>query len=227
MNKIILFLTILIFLSGTSAATEFETTLQETSGLLSDLSLTDSASALNAKDEPSQRKNNFRLLVGASNRLFIFDGEGVASFGPSVKFQFADRFEAGTQFYRFKTHAVSGAIIVRDVSPYLIYSIDKYFHLPFSLKYHWLKRGSKNYFIQFALVNQFKKYERTRFTFQKGTTTGIEDYFNILLSGGAGIDFRLCDKIQSGLEIYFQTDKRLAKPIYGLNISFDYSLYYK
>ena len=224
MNKPILFLTILIFLSGTSAATECKPVRLETSVLLSDLPITDSIGAFISKDEPSQRKNNSRLLVGASNRLFVFDGEGVASFGPSVKFQFSNRFEVGTQFYRFKTHSVSGAIVVRDVSPYLIYSIDKYFHLPFSLKYNWLKKGLKNYFIQFALVNQFKKYERTRYTFQKGTTTGNEDYFNILLSAGAGIDFRLCDKIQSGLEIYFQTDKRLANPIYGLNISFDYSI---
>lgn len=164
------------------------------------------------------------LSIGISNRLFVFDGEGLASFGPSIKYKFSDRIEIGSQFYGFKVHSISGATVLRDVSPFLIYSIDTYRHWPFSFKYNWLRKGTKSYFVQFTAVNQFIKYDRTRYTFQKNITTGDDHYFNTLLGGGGGLDIQLCKKVQLGLELYFQTDKNLNNIIYGLNISFDYNL---
>lgn len=164
------------------------------------------------------------LSIGISNRLFVFDGEGVASFGPSIKYKFSDRIEIGSQFYRFKVHSISGVTIVHDIPPFVNYSIDAYRHWPVSLKYNWLKKGTKNYFVQFTVVNQFIKYDRTRYTFQKNITTGSDHYSNMLLGGGGGLDIQLCNTMQLGLELYFQTDKNLINTFYGLNISFDYNL---
>ncbi len=164
------------------------------------------------------------LSIGISNRLFVFDGEGVASFGPSIKYRFSDKLEIGSQFYKFKVHSISGSTNVRDISPFLNYSIDTYGHWPFSLKYNWLRKGTKSYFVQFTAVNQFIKYDRTRYTFQENITTSNDHYFNILLGGGGGLDIQLCNKVQAGLELYFQTNKNLHNTIYGLNISFDYNL---
>lgn len=164
------------------------------------------------------------LSIGISNRLFVFGEEGIASFGPSVKYKFSDKIEISSQFYRFKVHSISGSTTVRDISPFLNYSIDIYKHWPISFKYNWLRKGTKSYFVQFTAVNQFVKNDRTRYTFQENITTDSKHYSNMLLGGGGGLDILLCKGVQSGLELYFLTDKNFINTIYGLNISFDYNL---
>ncbi len=173
----------------------------------------------------SQDLNTFSdLSIGISNQLFVYDGEGIATFGPSVKYRLLDRIEVGSQLCRFKVYSISGATIVRDGSPFVNYCIDTYRHWPVSLKYNWLRKGAKKYFVQFTVVNQFIKYDRTRYIFQKDITTGSDRYSNTLLGGGGGLDIQLCNKLQAGLELYFQTNKNFHNTIYGLNISFDYNL---